>query len=336
MAYTTTVSTMEAILSSPARVGIDAIVVDAAMLTPEIRGIAFAAADGARLPPAEPGAHLDVRLPDGTVRQYSIVERAADGSTYRIAVLREPRSRGGSAYIVERLARGDAVRLSPPRNHFVLDEHADEYVLIAGGIGITPILPMARRLSAIGKRFTLCYLTRARERAALLDAIESGPLRRTTRLHFSDAHGEVDLRALLGVPRRGAQVYVCGPGRLIDSVLDAARDWPAGAVHFERFAAAPASDDAKSDARAFEVELARSGRCVVVPPDRSILDVLRSERIAIDSVCGEGVCGTCAVTLLSGEAEHRDCLQTDGEKSRNDVIYVCVSRAKSTRLVLDL
>ncbi|AXK63300.1 oxidoreductase [Burkholderia sp. IDO3] len=333
MAHASTVSTMEPILSIPAVAHIDARVVDATMLTPEIRGVVFASADGAALPPAEPGAHVELRLPGGIVRQYSIVERAADGSTYRIAVLREPRSRGGSAYVVERLAPGDAVSLSAPRNHFVLDEHASDYVLIAGGIGITPILPMARRLEALGKPFTLCYLARSRERMALLDTIEGGALRLKTRLHFSERDGEADLRALLGTPRAGTQVYVCGPARLIDSVLDAARDWPAGAIRFERFAAPCAPRD---DARAFEVELASTGRRIAIPAERSILDVLRDERIAVESVCGEGICGTCAVRLLDGEADHRDGLQTDEEKRANHLIYICVSRAKSSRLVLDL
>ncbi|CAB3962850.1 ferredoxin [Burkholderia aenigmatica] len=327
---------MAPIIPFPPGDRIAAVVVEAAMLTPEIRGIVLAAADGAALPPADPGAHVEVRLPDGIVRHYSIVERAADGSTYRIAVLREPRSRGGSAYLVERLAPGDALDVSPPRNHFALDEHASEYVLIAGGIGITPILPMARRLDALGKSFTLLYLARSRERMALRDAIERGPLRENTRLHCSEQHGEADLRTLLGVPRAGAQVYVCGPGRLIDGVLEAARDWPAGAVRFERFGGAAPPREPEPDAQAFEVELARTGRRVAVPAGRSILDVLRDERIAVDSVCGEGVCGTCAVTLLDGEAEHRDCLQTDAERRANNLIYICVSRAKSSRLVLDI
>lgn len=327
---------MTPIIPFPPGDRIAAVVVEAAMLTPEIRGIVLAAADGAALPPAAPGAHVEVRLPDGIVRHYSIVERAADGSTYRIAVLRAPRSRGGSAYLVERLAPGDVLDVSAPRNHFALDEHASEYVLIAGGIGITPILPMARRLDALGKSFTLLYLARSRERMALHDAIERGPLREKARLHCSEQHGEADLRTLLGVPRAGAQVYVCGPGRLIDGVLEAARGWPAGTVHFERFAGAAPPREPEAGAQAFEVELARTGRRVVVPAGRSILDVLRDERIAVDSVCGEGVCGTCAVTLLDGEAEHRDCLQTDAERRANNLIYICVSRAKSSRLVLDL
>ncbi|KWF25067.1 PDR/VanB family oxidoreductase [Burkholderia pseudomultivorans] len=327
---------MEPSLTMSSVAHIDARVVDATMLTPEIRSVVFASADGAALPPAAPGAHVEIRLPGGLVRPYSIVERAADGSTYRIAVLREPRSRGGSAYVVERLAPGDAVSLSAPRNRFVLDEQASEYVLIAGGIGITPILPMARRLDALGKPFTLCYLGRSRERMALLDTIERSALRANTRLHFSERDGEADLRTLLGTPRASAQAYVCGSARLIDGVLDAARDWPAGAIHFERFAALAAPCPPRGDARAFEVELARTGRRIAIPAERSILDVLRDERIAIDSVCGAGICGTCAVTLLDGEAEHRDCLQTEAEKRANNLIYICVSRAKSSRLVLDL
>lgn len=315
---------------------IDARVTDVAMLGADIKRVEFAAANGAPLPVAAPGAHVDLWLPDGKVRQYSVVHSAADGSVWQIAVQREPRSRGGSAYIVERLGRGQTVQLSPPKNHFALDESGDEYLLIAGGIGMTPLLPMALRLASIGKRLTLHYLARSRERAALLDLLGASPLTHVVQPHFSDEHGPADVRALLGPPRAGLHVYVCGPARLIDGVLDAAAGWPSGAVHFERFAAPTPAPDERHDARAFDIELARTGRCLTVPPDRSMLDVLRDACVPIASVCTQGVCGSCAVALLAGEADHRDALQTDVEKAQNKVVYVCVSRAKSARLVLDL
>lgn len=310
-----------------------AVVADAVMLTPEIRGIKLAAEDGEALPPAEPGSHIDIWLPDGNVRQYSIVERSADGKTYQIAVLRERASRGGSAYIVDSLSAGAKVTLSQPRNHFALVEHAEEYILIAGGIGITPILPMARALVSAGKQVELHYLVRSRERAALLDIIESAPLKQVAKLHFSGDGGEVDLRRIIGSPRPGTHIFVCGPARLIDGVLQTAREWPADSLHFERFAAAPV--DSKENAE-FEIELACSKRKFSVPANSSILDVLREHNVPIESLCAEGVCGTCAVSLLAGEADHRDALQTDAEKAEQKVIYVCVSRAKSRSLLLDL
>jgi ferredoxin-NADP reductase len=319
---------------------IDAIVTDATMLTADIKGLCLATADGSMVPPAEPGAHIDLWLPDGIVRQYSVLERVNDGTAYRIAVLREPDSRGGSAYVVDLLGKGQHVQLSGPRNHFALDECKEETVLIAGGIGITPILPMAIRLASAGKKFAFHYLGRARERTALLDVIEASALKDIANIHFSDEHGEADLRTLIGAPRPGVHVYVCGPGKLIDGVLAAASDWPAGSIHFERFAAPAATPlEAKHDGAPdapFEVELARSDKVIIVMPDQSIMQALRQERVRIESVCCEGICGTCSVTLLAGEADHRDMIQTDAEKNQNTVIYVCVSRARSARLVLDL
>ena len=316
---------------------IDAIVADVSMLTADIKGIQLAAADGAMLPPAEPGAHIDLWLPDGNVRQYSVLERAENGSAYRIAVLREPASRGGSAYVVDQLGKDQRVQLSGPRNNFALGERHGETILIAGGIGITPILPMAMRLALADKKFAFHYLGRARQRTALLDVIEASALKDIVKIHFSDEHGEADLRTLIGAPRPGAHVYVCGPGKLIDGVLAAGSDWPPGAIHFERFSAqAPITASEPSTSVSFEVELAQSGKVITVMPDQSIMQALRQERVRIDSVCREGICGTCAVSLLAGVADHRDMIQTDAEKKQNTVIYVCVSRARSARLVLDL
>jgi ferredoxin-NADP reductase len=312
---------------------IDAVVVESSMLTADIKEIRLAPADGSALPDAPAGSHIDLWLPDGKVRQYSVVERAVDGSSYSIAVFREPCSRGGSAWIVDRLCAGQKVQLSGPRNNFALDERGDEYVLIAGGIGITPILPMALQLLSARKRLALCYLARTKERAALLNVIEAGPLRHVVRTHFSNEQGEIDLRELIGKPRANAHVYVCGPAALIDGVLAAGSDWPQEAIHFERFAANGPMPPARGP---FEIELARSGKTFTVQPDQSIMKVLQNAGIRIDSVCREGICGTCAVPLLAGEAMHCDAIQTDAEKAENRVIYVCVSRAKSAKLVLDL
>lgn len=312
---------------------IDVVVSDAAMIATDIKGIWLTALDHSVLPPAGPGAHIDLWLPDGSARQYSVIDTGSDGASYRIAVLRAPGSRGASAFIVDQLQQGARLQVSGPRNNFALDEGNGEYVLVAGGIGITPILPMARRLAAIGKPFSFHYLARSRDRAALLDVIECAPLKDRVRLHFSDTHGAADLHSMLGKRRDGVHAYVCGPGKLIDGILDATQDWPAGAVRFERFAA-PAN--AVESPSAFEVELARSGKVLSVAPDQSILQVLRKEGVRIDSVCREGICGTCAVTLLAGQVDHRDAVQTDDEKTQNQTIYVCVSRARSERIVLDL
>lgn len=297
-----------------------------------IKHLTLFAADGLALPPVEAGSHIDLWLPGGLVRQYSVIE--ADGNSYSIAVQREPHSRGGSAFIVDQLRTDTALQISGPRCSFQLDAGDEHSILIAGGIGITPILPMARQLQAQGKVFAFHYMARSRAQVALLDAIERSGLQHTLQLHVSAEQGRADLRALLGAPREKTGIYVCGPARLIEGVLEAARDWPGNAVHFERFAAADA--EAPVPARAFEVELKQSGKVLTVAADQSILQVLRAERIAMESLCGEGVCGTCAVGLLAGQADHRDSLQTEEEKKRNDTIYVCVSRAQSVRIVLDL
>lgn len=308
-------------------------VANARLIAQDIKQLDLTPTDGRALPPVEPGAHLDLWLPNGQVRQYSIVARREDGASYRIAVLRDPNSRGGSAYVVETVEDGQVLGISAPRNHFALDEGADDYVLIAGGIGVTPLIPMARRLSERGKPFAFHYLSRSRERAAFLDVLQAKPLNRHLGLHFDDAQGRPDLAKMIGPPRTGRRIYVCGPSGLIDAVLDAAREWPSDAVRFERFTRDAAEPGAGA---AFEVELTRSGQVVSVGPEETILDALDKAGVAVESVCKEGICGSCMVPMLSGEADHRDSVQTEAEQQANDYICVCVSRAISPRLVLDL
>jgi ferredoxin-NADP reductase len=312
---------------------IDVIVSETTLIATDVKGIKLTALDYNVLPPASPGSHIDLWLSDGTARQYSVIRTGSDGASYQIAVLRAPCSRGGSAYIVDQLQIGARLRLSGPRNNFPLNEGNNEYILVAGGIGITPILPMALRLAAIGKPFAFHYLARSRDRAALLDVIEHGSLKNRVKLHFSDVQGKADLLSMLGRQRQGVHIYVCGPSRLIDGILDATRGWPAGAVHFERFSVQTNGVDRQSS---YEVELAKSGKVLTVAQGQSILQVLRKEGVHIESVCRQGICGTCAVDLLSGEVDHRDAIQTDDEKAQNQTIYVCVSHARSERIVLDL
>ena len=309
-------------------------VANARRIAQDIKQLDLTPTDGQVLPPVEPGAHLDLWLPNGQVRQYSIVARAEDGAHYRIAVLRDSNSRGGSAYVVETVEEGHRLEIGGLRNHFALDEGADDYVLIAGGIGVTPLIPMAYRLLERGKPFVLHYLNRSRPRAAFLDTLQAEPLSRHLHLHFDETHGVPDLATMIGPPRAGTRVYVCGPSGLIDAVLDAARQWPPDAVRFERFTRD--SGESGTDAVAFEVELAQSGQVVAVGPNETILDVLEKAGVAVESVCKEGICGSCMVPMLSGEADHRDSIQTEAEQKANEFICVCVSRAISPRLVLDL
>jgi vanillate O-demethylase ferredoxin subunit len=313
---------------------ISVVVTDARLIARDVKRLDLTAIDGRSLPAVEPGAHLDLWLPEVGARQYSIVERAEDGSRYTIAVLRHPSSRGGSSYVVDSVHRGQTLEIGGPRNNFALDDGADDYVLIAGGIGVTPLVPMARRLSERGRRFAFHYLNRSPERAAFLDLLRADPLGRHLRLHFDDADGRPDIAGMIGPARATAQIYVCGPSGLIDAVLDAARDWGPHAVRFERFShEAPKPD---GDDGGFEVKLARSSKVVPVGPGETILEAIGKSGVTVEAVCKEGICGSCMVPILAGEADHRDAIQTETERRANKYICLCVSRATSPRLVLDL
>lgn len=287
--------------------------------------------DGADLPAWQPGAHVDLVLDDGLVRQYSLSGDPSDTTSYRVGVLREPDGRGGSAFVHEQLRPGSRVEVRGPRNHFVL-EPSPRYVLIAGGIGITPILPMIAQIAAQGAEWSLVYGGRTRSSMAFLDELAEHGDRVT--VWPQDERGHIDLDALLGTPSDDTLVYVCGPTPLLDAVEERCASWPAGALHLERFAAravgAPALDEP------FEIELARSGRVLTVPVDRTVVDVLDDAGVVVLTSCGEGTCGTCETGVVEGTPDHRDSVLTPAEQERNDCMMVCVSRSCSKRLVLDL
>lgn len=290
------------------------------------------AADGRLLPEWSPGAHIDVVLAPDLIRQYSLCGDPEDRSTWRIAVLREepPAGRGGSERIHTSLQVGDGVEIRGPRNHFAL-RPADEYVFIAGGIGITPIKPMIEQVAASGARFRLVYAGRSLSTMALRaelarygDRVEYYP---------SDMTGRADLDRILGESIDGALVYCCGPTSLIEAVEASCGAWPSGALRIERFT--PAGIDTAGD-RPFEVELARTGRTLPVPAGTSILEALEAEGVSLLSSCRAGVCGTCETAVLEGEPDHRDSVLTPEERAGNATIMVCVSRCAGRRLVLDL
>lgn len=290
------------------------------------------APDGADLPEWQPGAHIDVLLPNGVVRQYSLCGNPANRDSWRIGVLREPSSRGGSSFIHEQLRQGDTLTVAGPRNNFKLAE-AERYLFIAGGIGITPMLPMIRTAAAEGKPWTLLYGGRSRRSMAFLDEI-AGLAGGETHIVPQDELGLLDLQAFLGEHRADTLVYCCGPGPLIDAVEAKCRVWRSGALHLERFA--PSDKAAKKEKGSFEVELARSGQRLVVPPYRSILDVLQENGCKVTNSCCAGICGTCLVKVLSGIPEHNDDVLSVEDQEAGDVMLVCVSRSKSDLLVLDL
>jgi ferredoxin-NADP reductase len=286
---------------------------------------------GADLPAWAPGAHVDLRLPGGLTRQYSLCGAPADRAVWRIAVLREPESRGGSLHVHEELHEGAVVDVRGPRNHFELAPAA-RYLFVAGGIGITPILPMIAHAQAAGAAWELHYGGRSRRSMAFLESLER--LTPAVTFHPQDEVGLIDLDRLLGTPREDTLVYCCGPEPLLAAVEQRCREWPTGALHLERFAPKDVGEPVLTGS--FEVELAGAGLTLTVPPDRSILSVVEEAGVAVLSSCQEGTCGTCETTVLAGEVDHRDSLLTPDEQTANDTMFICVSRAACPKLVLDL
>lgn len=285
------------------------------------------------LPLPEAGSHVDLRLPDGRVRQYSLCGDPADSSRYVIAVKREEAGRGGSAWLHANLQPGSVAHVSAPRNHFALAADAPHHLLIGGGIGITPLVAMAWQLQRSGTPFELHVLARDAAQAPFLDELLARHGDRV-RAHLSQAPQghRFDADAALAACPPGTHVYCCGPRRLTDAVraAAAAADWPTGQVHVESFV--PLADEGLSR-EPFELALHRSGRVLVVPADRSALEVLREAGCVVPSSCGLGVCGTCECTVLDGEVLHRDVV-LDGA-SRIHAMLPCVSRGVG-RVTLDL
>jgi ferredoxin-NADP reductase len=301
-------------------------------LTPLADGVlelTLAAADGSELPPWQPGAHIDLLLEPGLVRQYSLCGDPADRSHWRVAVLREPAGRGGSRYVHERLAPGARLPADGPRNHFELLPAA-EYLFIAGGIGITPILPMVAAAEAAGARWRLLYGGRSRATMAFLDRLDRYGDRVSVRPQ--DETGLLDL-AFLDTPQPQTLVYCCGPEPLLTAVEQRCSGWPEGALRVERFAPRQAGPVTDHD---IQVLLSRSGRTVDVPAGISILKAVELAGVSVLSSCQEGTCGTCETEVIEGEPEHRDSVLTEAERAAGDLMMICVSRCRGKRLVLDL
>jgi ferredoxin-NADP reductase len=294
-----------------------------------VLGLDLRAADGGELPPWRPGAHIDLLLEPGLVRQYSLCGDPADRYRWRVAVLREPASRGGSRHVHERLAPGTRLQIDGPRNHFELLP-AEEYIFIAGGIGITPILPMLGAAASAGARWRLLYGGRQRASMAFLDRLDRYGDR--VSVHPQDETGLLDL-GLLDTPRPDTLVYCCGPEPLLAAVEARCAGWADGALRVERFTPREATFAADHD---FEVVLSSSGRTVSVPAGISVLKAVEQAGVSVLSSCREGTCGTCETGVLEGEPDHRDSVLTAAECAAGDVMMICVSRCRGERLVLDL
>jgi vanillate O-demethylase ferredoxin subunit len=299
-----------------------------------VRSLELVAADGRALPPFDAGAHIDVHLSDGTIRQYSLINTTATDGSYRIAVKLEPNSRGGSRQM-HALAEGASLAISAPRNNFALAAGAKHSVLLAGGIGVTPLLGMAYRLSAQEASFGLDYFARSREALAFADEIEGSPLRKRARFHLGlDGEGvHAKLSELLSRLSADTHVYACGPAPLMQAVRDILTARPGATLHLEYFAADP--DVANMPAGAFKVRLAKSDKQVTVGADQTIVEALRDAGIKVETSCEQGVCGTCLTQVLAGRPDHRDMLLTPEEQEEGKML-LCVSRCLDDELVLDL
>ena len=304
--------------------------------TPRVRCVELVAADGGDLPAFTAGAHIDLTLGDDVTRSYSLLNDPHETHRYVLGVLREAQSTGGSSFIHDQLKEGDVLQSCAPLNDFPLYEAGDANILIAGGIGVTPIMSMAARLQALGKAYDLHYCARSADDAAFLGTLEK---RHGDRLHTHFDGGDpakgINLKALLAKRPAAGHVYVCGPLGLIKAVKEAAADWPKGTVHYELFKGSEADLAPVNNDQPFEIQLKKTGKTFTVPADKSILAVLKAEGVRIKTLCSTGRCGTCRVTYLSGEVNHRDDVLDDDEKG--EVLQVCVSRAMPGQtLVLDL
>jgi vanillate O-demethylase ferredoxin subunit len=302
-----------------------------------IRSLELQRIDGGPLPGFAAGAHIDVSLPGGLTRQYSLCNGPHETHRYLIGVLREPQSRGGSE-AMHAIAAGGTLTISEPRNLFALHADAVHSVLFAGGIGITPILAMAEHLAREGASFELHYSARSAAHAAFLQRLRQAPWAERVRLHFDDGADaqRLDAKAILQGAPANAHLYVCGPAGFMEHVLETGRlvGWDEARLHREYFSAASVAE--APDELPFEVQVASSGEVFTVPPGRSIAHVLDEAGVFVPMSCEQGICGTCLTAVLEGEPEHRDQFLTDEEHARNDQMTLCCSRARSARLVLDL
>jgi phthalate 4,5-dioxygenase reductase subunit len=294
--------------------------------------IEFRAAGGGPLPEFTAGAHIAIRVPNGLVRKYSLCNDPAERDRYQVAVKREADGRGGSSNLIDRAKAGDELLVAPPVNDFKLPPRAQDFLFVAGGIGITPIMAMIKQVRAEGKRFRLYYCSRAPEQTAFADELSAPEFAGRVVIHHDqgDPACALDLKPILAERRNREHLYCCGPRPLMEAVRRMTDHWSSTAVHFEAFSEA---ETHKADDKPFRVRLAKSGKVVEVPADKTILEVLRENGLDVPSSCETGTCGTCRTKLLAGEADHRDLVLAEHE--RKDHIMICVSRARSDEITID-
>tara|TARA_R110002072_G_scaffold1162_2_gene9622 strand:- start:2470 stop:3486 length:1017 start_codon:yes stop_codon:yes gene_type:complete len=302
----------------------------------DILGFEFVDPAGTPLPAFTAGAHIDVQIAAGLTRQYSLAGDPADRDRYLIAVLNDPAGRGGSRAMHETLRPGQLVKASKPRNLFPLAADAEHHLLLAGGIGVTPMMAMIEELERGGVDWELHYCTRAPEKTAF--ARRLSPHVAAGRAHIHHDGGDpakgLDIAELLRSPAPGTHLYYCGPTGFMAAVSEAAAGWPDGTVHFEYFAAPAGDKPDAGDNRAFQIQIKRTGEILDVPADKTIVDVLRDAGHYVDTSCEDGFCGTCLTPFSGGDPDHRDTVLDNDDRKR--YVLICCSRAKTSPLILDL
>lgn len=289
-------------------------------------------ASGRELPQFTAGAHIAIRAPNGLLRKYSLCNDPAERDRYQVAIKREDNGRGGSANLIDAVKAGDELMIAPPVNDFGLPQRATDFLFIAGGIGITPMMAMIREVQRQGKRFRLYYCSRSPETTAFVDELSAPEFSGLVTIHHDqgDPTCSLDLRPILAERKNREHLYCCGPRPLMEAVRKMTDHWSPTAVHFEAFSEA---ETHKADDKPFRVRLARTGKVVEVPVTKTILEVLRDNGLDVPSSCETGTCGTCRTKMLAGEADHRDLVLAEHERA--DTIMICVSRARSGEITLD-
>lgn len=289
-------------------------------------------ASAASLPPFTAGAHITLTTPKGLLRKYSLCNDPAERDRYQVAIKREANGRGGSLDLTDNVKVGDTLMVAPPVNDFGLPPRGQDFLFIAGGIGVTPMMAMIHELRAAGKRFRLFYFNRTPEMTAFRDALSAPELKDSVVIHYDqgDPARSYDLKPVLKERQNREHLYCCGPRPLMEAVRAMTDHWSSTAVHFEAFSEA---ETHKATDRPFNVRLARTGKTLAVPADKTILEVLRDNGLDVPSSCETGTCGTCRTKMLDGVADHRDLVLAEHEKA--DTIMICVSRAKSDEITLD-
>ena len=292
----------------------------------------FRDAGGSELPQFSAGAHIAIHVPNGMLRKYSLCSDPAERDRYQVAVKREVNGRGGSCSLIDDVKAGDELAVVAPVNDFGLPRRAQDFLFIAGGIGVTPMVAMIRQVMAEGKRFRLYYCTRSPETTAFREELSAPQFKDMVTIHYDqgDPSRSLDLRPILAERKNREHLYCCGPRPLMEAVRAMTDHWSPTAVHFEAFSEA---ETHKPDDKPFKVRLARSGTVLDVSTSMTILEVLREHGLEVPSSCETGTCGTCRTKLLAGEADHRDLVLAEHE--RKDTIMICVSRARGDEITID-